>query len=354
LNFYNSKGFYPEKEIKFSLLDNINPFKFFSVNVEARNLNNSKSRLLLYNWNNGNNAMDLPGGNLSNGQQFQTWSRHGSENQLFEFDNGSNQIKIRGKCLDLSAGSESNGNKIQIWDCQNGNQNQRFFFDGLYLKLWKNPNKCIDSNGGSSIGAKIQIWDCNGTSGQRWVAGKNNFGTPFGVRIRASGTGYYNNQLQSGHVLLSFSSNGALINTISSWPGYDNQCNNEGDWRDAKENNICDNDAAFVDKDEDRRIVFESNKPGTPESTTFRTRFVSIDKRISDLYRYNSGYRWGRWDYGRSNINYLAWFSDNNNGNCASFSSMLWNDIMIDIGQYSQNKVTSSDVPGVVAWSLPQ
>lgn len=76
------------------------------------------------------------------------------------------------KCLDLDKGNTGNGTNIQLWDCAGtvGTTNQQWYFDGLQIKLAKNPAKCLDlSNSNTNNGANIQLYDCNNTNAQHWV-----------------------------------------------------------------------------------------------------------------------------------------------------------------------------------------
>jgi hypothetical protein len=65
------------------------------------------------------------------------------------------------KCMDLSNnGDTTNGNAIDIWDC-NGGQPQQWQYDTStsQIKYLANTNKCIDVPGGDMTnGVKLQIW----------------------------------------------------------------------------------------------------------------------------------------------------------------------------------------------------
>jgi hypothetical protein len=66
------------------------------------------------------------------------------------------------KCLDLAGGDTTNGNKIQLWDC-NGRTNQKWFFKAgsWSIHSYLNPSKCVDIPGGNmKSGTGLQIWDC--------------------------------------------------------------------------------------------------------------------------------------------------------------------------------------------------
>lgn len=326
-----------DTEIK-KTISNINIFG--SIDTQARNLNNSKDLLYLYNFNNPNLTLDLPNGNLVDGQQLQTWSRNSTINQFFSFNNDTNEIRIRGKCLDLAGASQNYGTKIQVWTC-NGSNAQKFFFDGIYLRSILNNNLCIDAAGGINQGVPIQIWGCNGSSAQRWIAGQDNFNSTFAVEIKPSSYISIYNGLGTGHALVDFKSSGAtIVNTMSSWPGYDTDGSNVGTYN--KINNIKDNDAIYIDRDEDRDYVHNANP-------AFKTRTAIIGKALSDIYRYNSGYRWGANNFGLDDINYSYNLAsmNRNNLNCPYFSSQLWNDIMIDANLASA-KVPLTSIPVII------
>merc|ERR1712190_35418 len=74
-------------------------------------------------------------------------------------------------CLDLSAGHTSNGNAIELWEC-NGQESQQWLFHDWAIFYAADPSKCIDIAGGEyamgTQGAKLQIWDCNGLTNQNW------------------------------------------------------------------------------------------------------------------------------------------------------------------------------------------
>jgi predicted alpha-1,2-mannosidase len=73
---------------------------------------------------------------------------------------------LAGKCADVNQGSDVNGTKIQIWDC-NGSAAQSWTLasDGSVRAV----GKCMDvDHSGRADGTKIQLWDCNGTGAQQW------------------------------------------------------------------------------------------------------------------------------------------------------------------------------------------
>ncbi|KAJ7925551.1 ricin B lectin domain-containing protein [Mycena leptocephala] len=77
------------------------------------------------------------------------------------------------KCLDVKDGSTANGNRLQLWDCTEGDTNQQFTVgnSGSQIK-WAGTGKCVDLlNGSGADGNPIQIWDCdtaNKDTNQQW------------------------------------------------------------------------------------------------------------------------------------------------------------------------------------------
>ncbi|KAJ7292583.1 ricin B lectin domain-containing protein [Mycena rebaudengoi] len=70
-------------------------------------------------------------------------------------------IKIfNNKCLDVPSGSHTNGVKLQIWTCAEGNTNQ-IFHKNTELIEWSGQGKCLDlTDGLTTPGNPIQLWDC--------------------------------------------------------------------------------------------------------------------------------------------------------------------------------------------------
>jgi len=80
----------------------------------------------------------------------------------------------REKCIDLKKGDASNGNKIQIWDCNWGSEpNQEWTYESGELGIKHTASegeKCIDlPNSKTTNGWEVQLWDCDGSAGQQWV-----------------------------------------------------------------------------------------------------------------------------------------------------------------------------------------
>lgn len=104
------------------------------------------------------------------------WSANCSDwvdNAVFTFPNNrtfTNQELVRGnKCMDLNESQASNGNRIQLFDC-NGSAAQSWTLqaDGT-IHSGVDPTYCIDDAGfGTANDNPIQIWQCNGKMNQVW------------------------------------------------------------------------------------------------------------------------------------------------------------------------------------------
>lgn len=74
-----------------------------------------------------------------------------------------------GYCMDNSDGQFVDNNNIQLWTCQDGNNNQKWLFDNFQIKPALGTHKCVDLDGSNqSNGRNIQLFDCNGTNAQKW------------------------------------------------------------------------------------------------------------------------------------------------------------------------------------------
>ncbi|KAF9256976.1 hypothetical protein L218DRAFT_991216 [Marasmius fiardii PR-910] len=81
-------------------------------------------------------------------------------------DSGAIKTFDGAKCLDVTDGDSTNGNRVQLWDCVEGNTNQNFTrveapshpSDGFFV--WNGQNKCLDIRDGNYVSGVLQIWDC--------------------------------------------------------------------------------------------------------------------------------------------------------------------------------------------------
>merc|ERR1719499_1500331 len=76
------------------------------------------------------------------------------------------------KCLDVFEGDTFNGENIQLWDCVQGNPNQRFAAptESGQIRWATRPTKCLDVfDGDTSNGNNVQIWDCDSGPNQQFT-----------------------------------------------------------------------------------------------------------------------------------------------------------------------------------------
>jgi chitinase len=71
----------------------------------------------------------------------------------------------KGKCLDDSKSSTTNGNKVDIWSC-NGTTAQEWTFSNHQLSVL---GKCLDDSSQGGAGSTLVIWTCNGHKAQTWA-----------------------------------------------------------------------------------------------------------------------------------------------------------------------------------------
>jgi hypothetical protein len=107
-----------------------------------------------------------------------------------------------------------------------------------------------------------------------------------------------------------------------------------------------------VDFDKDRKMLFDIYEK---REKSFRGVREDIPKRTSDLIRFNSRFRINSKGWGRGDVNYYNFINTGTSTtsveNCASYSSSLWNAIMIDLGR-NNKKVPYSAIPGVINLSF--
>jgi non-reducing end alpha-L-arabinofuranosidase len=102
----------------------------------------------------------------ANGNKIQMWDCTGGVNQQWTVASGGT-LQVYGKCLDITGANYSNGTLIELWDC-NGGANQQWQASNGELV---NPasGKCLDDpNFNTTNGTQLILWTCNGGSNQQW------------------------------------------------------------------------------------------------------------------------------------------------------------------------------------------
>lgn len=138
------------------------------------------------------NVLDVSGASNSNGANVWAYSSNSSSAQKWELhkvektvDDGIYTISSglsSSKALDVNAGSQDNGAKVQLWD-SNKTLAQKWAVSynnasGLYTIRCARSGKSLDIPGASSAwGLGIQQYDPNGTPAQLWRLVRNDDGT---------------------------------------------------------------------------------------------------------------------------------------------------------------------------------
>lgn len=73
----------------------------------------------------------LTAANNANGAAVTLQPCTGADSQKWTFTGGVVQV-FGSKCLDVTDGVNADGTKLQIWDCNNGDANQQFYYTGDY------------------------------------------------------------------------------------------------------------------------------------------------------------------------------------------------------------------------------
>ncbi|MFE5207294.1 endo-1,4-beta-xylanase [Streptomyces sp. NPDC056600] len=109
---------------------------------------------------------------------------------------GAGQIKgvASGRCVDVPNASTTDGTQVQLWDCNNGTNQQWSFTAAGELRVY--GNKCLDA-GGTGNGAKVQIYSCWGGDNQKWRLNSDGsiVGVQSGLCLDAVGAGTGNGTL---------------------------------------------------------------------------------------------------------------------------------------------------------------
>jgi hypothetical protein len=120
-------------------------------------------------------------------------------------------VNISGRCLDADTSQGGvNGNKVQIWDCNDMTQQWWNAFEegasGVFVFVNVKYNKCLDqdTNTYARNGGKVQLWDCNWLVQQQWTYTPPTF---------PSSTGWYPVRMNGApSVVLDADANGGYVN----------------------------------------------------------------------------------------------------------------------------------------------
>jgi alpha-galactosidase len=112
-------------------------------------------------------CLDVNAGSSSNGTPMIIWDCHSGANQ--QFTEVGQTLQVLGKCLDIPPNASA-GTRAQIWDC-NGGTNQQWTFNGnATVSSVRFPTLCLDVSGGATVnGTAVLVWTCHGAANQRWA-----------------------------------------------------------------------------------------------------------------------------------------------------------------------------------------
>ncbi|MEV7523640.1 ricin-type beta-trefoil lectin domain protein [Streptomyces sp. NPDC091371] len=121
---------------------------------------------------NSGKCADNHAGSDQDGNRIQIWDCNdaaGGAAQKFDIT-AAGELRVAGKCVDISGGNMANGTPLILWPCAPGAWNQQWLptaTSGFY-----NPTsgRCLDLPFGRiDNGNQLHLWDCNGGNGQRWL-----------------------------------------------------------------------------------------------------------------------------------------------------------------------------------------
>ncbi|BCJ46256.1 beta-xylanase [Actinoplanes ianthinogenes] len=117
-------------------------------------------------------CIDVPNASQTNGTRVQLYDCHGQTNQQWTYTAGK-QLQVYGsKCLDANGAATANGTAVIIWDC-NGQPNQQWNVNSNGTISGVQSGRCLDV-WGTANGQQIQLYDCHGQANQQW---RTNFGS---------------------------------------------------------------------------------------------------------------------------------------------------------------------------------
>ena len=105
----------------------------------------------------------------SNGNPIQIWDCNGTGAQIWLHDSPGNKttFSVLGKCMDDTGAGTWNGTKIQLYQCNNSAAQQWTPGANGSLRMF---GKCLDDPGSNiTDGTQLQLYTCNGTNAQRWI-----------------------------------------------------------------------------------------------------------------------------------------------------------------------------------------
>jgi hypothetical protein len=113
-------------------------------------------------------CVDNNNASATNGNKVQMWDCDGNTGAQNWTVNSNGTLTIDGGCMDITGANYSNGTLIEWWPC-NGGANQQWQAENGELV---NPasGKCLDDPAfNTANGTQLDLWSCNGGSNQHWT-----------------------------------------------------------------------------------------------------------------------------------------------------------------------------------------
>ncbi|WP_229404224.1 non-reducing end alpha-L-arabinofuranosidase family hydrolase [Micromonospora sp. NBRC 110038] len=111
-------------------------------------------------------CVDVPNATQTNGTRVQLYDCNGQSNQQWTYTAGKQLMVYGSKCLDANGAATANGTGIIIWDC-NGQSNQQWNVNSNGTISGVQSGRCLDV-WGTGNGQQIQLYDCHGQANQQW------------------------------------------------------------------------------------------------------------------------------------------------------------------------------------------
>jgi alpha-galactosidase len=116
-----------------------------------------------------NRCLDDAMWSQADGALIEIWDCNNGNNQLWT-RTPAGQLVVFGKCLDVYDNGTAPGAKVELWTCNGGsNQQWRSNSDGSIVGV--QSGLCLDVTGAATVNATpLELWTCHGGANQRWTA----------------------------------------------------------------------------------------------------------------------------------------------------------------------------------------
>jgi hypothetical protein len=117
-------------------------------------------------------CMDVAGGNIADGTSVQIYDCNETNAQRWTISEGATKVQVAGTnfCLD-SGSTPGDGVQMKIWQCYDGLAAQQWYFTDDNRIALEGQGQCLDlTNGSEADGNVLQTWECGtGDNNQVWT-----------------------------------------------------------------------------------------------------------------------------------------------------------------------------------------